>query len=41
MSLPEITNMLFKAGDALWLLGMFNWFAFVGIKFGHVIINDF
>ena len=32
MSLPAIINMLFKARDALWLLGLFNWFVFVGNK---------
>ena len=32
MSLPAIINMLFKAIDALWLLGWFNWFVFVGNK---------
>ena len=32
MSLPAIINMLFKARDALWLLGWFIWFVFVGNK---------
>ena len=32
MSLLAIINMLFKARDALWLLGLFNWFVFVGNK---------
>ena len=32
MSLPTIIIMLFKARDALWFLGLFNWFVFVGNK---------